>query len=597
MSIAPRGTSIQEAYTWYRDGRLLVNRRYQRKLVWTVEEKQKLIDSILLGYPLPLILLAEANSHYEIIDGMQRLNAIFTFIETNYPIEGNYFDLNEFLTAKLESEKGSFNPLQENCQKISTITRENCAKLMNYQLAITIFSAHDENSINEVFSRINSSGRQLSSQEKRQAGVVSSFSDLVRDLSSEIRGDVSYDTLKLYEMPVISIDTRMENHGYQISAEKTFWCHHGILSTKQLRQSDDEDMIADISASILLTPDLFAKSKEKLDDLYSETTDSENIKKKLQEYGNEKLKKEITGLFSIIDGTVKKQNKTPGILRRTMMRTGSTVSSIKSPFYSLFMAFYELVVKESKYPDPEKVDEVLESLNGVNDKLDRTTHHATVEQRKKNIGVIKGLIQSYFTEKEPTQILHGPRLRIDFENSLRRSKIETSHYEFKQGFLKLDSSRDFDRDLIKKLAETACAMANIGPDRGSYIHIGVADREEHSNKIKEMDSIIPEEINGFHVVGIDREAKLQKKTVEKYVDFFVSEFKKTELSEHLKSSILQNIDIIKYQEFSVIRLKIELQSRVSYVGNKCFIREHSHTKIILMAQKLRKSSISLIKEK
>ncbi len=53
MSITPRGSSIQEAYTWYRDGKLLVNRRYQRKLVWTVDEKQKLIDSILLGYPLP----------------------------------------------------------------------------------------------------------------------------------------------------------------------------------------------------------------------------------------------------------------------------------------------------------------------------------------------------------------------------------------------------------------------------------------------------------------------------------------------------------------------------------------------------------------
>lgn len=93
-----------------------------------------------------------------------------------------------------------------------------------------------------------------------------------------------------------------------------------------------------------------------------------------------------------------------------------------------------------------------------------------------------------------------------------------------------------------------------------------------------MDSINPERINGFQVVGIDREAKLQKKTVEKYVNFFVSEFKKTELSEPLKSSILQNMDTIKYQEFSVIRLKIEPQSKVSYVGSQCFIREHSHTK-------------------
>ena len=50
MSITPRGMSVQEAYRLYRDGNLLVNRRYQRKLVWTEQEKARLIDSILKGF-------------------------------------------------------------------------------------------------------------------------------------------------------------------------------------------------------------------------------------------------------------------------------------------------------------------------------------------------------------------------------------------------------------------------------------------------------------------------------------------------------------------------------------------------------------------
>ena len=88
MSIAPRDMSIQEAYRHYRDGQLMVNRRYQRKLVWTTGEKTMLIESILKGYPIPLILLAKHSSPqgpemYEIIDGMQRFNAIFAFIETD----------------------------------------------------------------------------------------------------------------------------------------------------------------------------------------------------------------------------------------------------------------------------------------------------------------------------------------------------------------------------------------------------------------------------------------------------------------------------------------------------------------------------------
>ncbi len=51
MPVSPQGISIQSLYRSYRDGSLIVNRQYQRKLVWTVAEKQKLIDSILKDYP------------------------------------------------------------------------------------------------------------------------------------------------------------------------------------------------------------------------------------------------------------------------------------------------------------------------------------------------------------------------------------------------------------------------------------------------------------------------------------------------------------------------------------------------------------------
>ena len=76
MAVSPQGLSIQALYRYYRDGLLVVNRQYQRKLVWTVAEKQNLIDSILKNYPLPLFLLAEKLSLndgkpiFEIIDGM-----------------------------------------------------------------------------------------------------------------------------------------------------------------------------------------------------------------------------------------------------------------------------------------------------------------------------------------------------------------------------------------------------------------------------------------------------------------------------------------------------------------------------------------------
>ena len=57
--LASQPSPVQSVYAWYRDDKLYVNRRYQRKLVWTLEEKQRLIESILKRYPIPAILLAE----------------------------------------------------------------------------------------------------------------------------------------------------------------------------------------------------------------------------------------------------------------------------------------------------------------------------------------------------------------------------------------------------------------------------------------------------------------------------------------------------------------------------------------------------------
>jgi hypothetical protein len=43
MSIVPRGMAVHEAYRLYRSGNLLVNRKYQTKLIWSVDQKEKLI--------------------------------------------------------------------------------------------------------------------------------------------------------------------------------------------------------------------------------------------------------------------------------------------------------------------------------------------------------------------------------------------------------------------------------------------------------------------------------------------------------------------------------------------------------------------------
>jgi uncharacterized protein with ParB-like and HNH nuclease domain len=55
QELAIRSENVQRIYEYYLGGSFLVNRRYQRKLVWTTEEKASFIDSIQQGFPIPLM--------------------------------------------------------------------------------------------------------------------------------------------------------------------------------------------------------------------------------------------------------------------------------------------------------------------------------------------------------------------------------------------------------------------------------------------------------------------------------------------------------------------------------------------------------------
>ncbi len=108
--LSVRSESVQSLYSRYLQDRFGVNRRYQRKLVWSVEEKQSLVDSMLKNLPVPLFLVAEigigADASFEVIDGMQRLNSIFSFLENEFPVHDAYFDLDALADTKSLKDKG-----------------------------------------------------------------------------------------------------------------------------------------------------------------------------------------------------------------------------------------------------------------------------------------------------------------------------------------------------------------------------------------------------------------------------------------------------------------------------------------------------------
>jgi Protein of unknown function DUF262 len=577
MSVTPRGMSVQEAYREYTDGHFRVNRQYQRTLVWTVEEKQKLIDSILAGYPIPLILLATRTNEtgsriFEILDGMQRLNAVFSFIENRFDSDGRFFDVTQLARAKQIAETGRF---VSNSEPDKLLDASACARFLEYTFAVTEFPAADSNAVNEVFGRINSYGRQLSAQERRQAGIISPFANCVREIAAELRGDVSANSLDLSEMPQISVDVSGADPDYGVKADNTFWCKQGILRRSQMREAEDEQFVADLAISIL-EEEPFAFSGSALDDYYFGGSEaSRDINVKLNRYGVDALKNSIITTVSIIRDTVEAVDPGQNALRR-LLHPEAGANPIKTGFYAVFMAFYDLCVKEGKSPFDSRA--IVSALTNLQSRLSVAAGQIRSEPRSKNVAVTKGLIQRYFVERQPPVTQLGAGLAIRFENALRRSKVETAAYECKQGLASLDATRAPDPTILDKLVETVCGIANIGPESSGAIFIGVADKKADCERIEALDGIRHLAVGARYVVGVDRELKHFKTNLESYKRRIVDHFAASKLSEPLKAAVLVTIDCIEYRGFSIVCIWVPGQRAVSDVGDIVFVRQGSSTK-------------------
>ena len=375
--------SLQTIYRMFCDGNFYVDRRYQRKLVWTLEEKQKLVDSVLNDFPVPLVLLSRRDQDavsYDIIDGLQRLHTLISFIENAFcTSDGKYFDVRQLPRAMQVAQDAE--------RKILTETEEllppaDCAAFSEYVLPITIVERADSTSIIAIFERINSYGRRLSEQEQRQAGLTSRFSQIVRKLACDIRGDVSEDNVPLSLMPEISVQGVKVVHGYGISAENTFWSREGVLHFSSLRDSLDEQTIADIVACIL-SPEPIQRSRLALDRIYTPgSKEYKRVEDLLSSYGEDDLCRDFLTVFDRIQIAC---DKIPEGNLQDVISKGQHNNEVSTIFAALFMAFYELIIKRGM-----DVHDYSKLISGLAD-LQVTTQRKAIEpaKRRANINSIK----------------------------------------------------------------------------------------------------------------------------------------------------------------------------------------------------------------
>lgn len=384
--------------------------------------------------------------------------------------------------------------------------------ILDYSLALSVMRNASEAEINDVFDRINTYGHRLSYQERRQAGVQNEFSTMVRQIACSLRGDVSAEVLPLHLMPSISIDLPMTKHGYAVQADEVFWVNQGILLSTELRDSMDEQCIADIAACIV-GDKLIERAKDALDEIYRQgTSESDRVLNALEVYGSSKFSDEFK---YCIDEILKVGLSGKPEKLRDIVFKKKTTNAFPSVFAILIIAFHELIIK-----DGEKVADysgVKEALRNLSERIDTSRKATSPEERRKNVDTVRGLVGKCFVKADnAASQIYGNHTTIDIDSVIRRSEIELGNYELKQGMLNLSENGGVDENIMNKVVNTICAIANNGPKSVGKIIIGVTDKDKDAERIHNIDNINPKRIWKRFVVGVNREANRLGITIEQY---------------------------------------------------------------------------------
>jgi len=180
--------SIREFLTMKNDGELTLQPNYQRNYVATDLIASKLIESILLDVPIPVVYLAEEqDGSYSVIDGQQRLTSFLSFLEGKFP-DNRPFKISG-LKVLPELNRKLFIDLDPEHQK----------KIRSTTIHSIIIKKESNSDIKfEIFERLNTGSTKLNEDEIRNTVYRGKYIDLLAELSENqvFHGLVKKDNFK-----------------------------------------------------------------------------------------------------------------------------------------------------------------------------------------------------------------------------------------------------------------------------------------------------------------------------------------------------------------------------------------------------------------
>lgn len=189
--------SFRELLTMYDEGEL-AKPEIQRHYVWDKSEASRFIESLLMGLPVPSIFLARHDGEKKlIVDGYQRIMSVRDYVKGIFSVDGKIFRLSNTEKINARWRNKAFAELPEEAQR----------KIKSTTIHAIIFEQkqprNSDTSLFQVFERINTGGRTLTSQEIRNCVYQGPFNTALIKMNEDHNWRILYG--------VIPTDTRMRD--------------------------------------------------------------------------------------------------------------------------------------------------------------------------------------------------------------------------------------------------------------------------------------------------------------------------------------------------------------------------------------------------
>jgi Protein of unknown function DUF262 len=231
--------STEQIISWFRDryreGTLQIRPPFQRKPVWAARQKSYLIESILLGLPVPEVYIQqvvtdEGDTTYAVVDGQQRIRTVLQFVGVEDDPEQQQFS--KFALDKLPPDSRWYNVT------FTELSAEEKRAFYGYKFAVRTLNTNNDEDVRDMFRRLNKFLTPLNAQELRNAIYTGPFIRLVESL-----------------------------------ADNPYWAENKVVTATQIRRMVDLQFVSELLIGVMHGPQ--GGSQKIVDEYYEQYEDSE----------------------------------------------------------------------------------------------------------------------------------------------------------------------------------------------------------------------------------------------------------------------------------------------------------------------------------